>query len=68
MNAIELSVELVHKTASAVRIYDGSREEWLPMAIIKDEDGERFDFEEVEKGDTVVISIPEHWALEKGLI
>ena len=59
---IEIAVEIVYMTASAVRVYDGLQEVWLPLSVIKDYTGE------MSVGESITICLSEYWAEKKGLI
>lgn len=59
-NLIDLLVEEVHRTASAILVTDGGPEVWLPLSQIE--------VRETDKADIVEITLPEWLALDKGLI
>ncbi len=59
---VDLEVEYLHQTEGAILIKDADNEIWLPKSIVEaDTDGLR-------RGDTLTITLPERWAMDKGLI
>lgn len=59
---VEVEVEIVHRTAGAVLVNDGSREVWLPRDAIEE------DVDEFRPGETVTLTMSERLATEKGLL
>ena len=60
-NKLGYSVEIIHITEKALLVYNGSENrKWLPLSEVEVIDGD------IEKGETVVIQIPEWLAVEKG--
>jgi len=61
-NIIDIDVEVVHKTAMAVLVHTGDKENavWLPLSQI--------DVEYSRLGGISNVTLPEWLALEKGLI
>ena len=51
---IDIACEVRHETEKATLIFDGTKEVWLPKALVEIEDGEA--------------TMPEWLALDKGLI
>lgn len=56
---IDISCTLVHSTSKAWLINDGKREVWIPKSV-----GEM----EQQRDMTYVLTLPERWAFDKGLI
>ncbi len=63
---IELDVELISKTKLAIKIYDGAVEVWIPKSLIIEPSLD--DVNDLEKGDSFTLIIPEWIAKEKELI
>ena len=59
---IEVSGEILAKSAAAILINDGDRDAWLPISQIQNYD------ESWKKGETVDFEIPEWLATEKELV
>ena len=60
-NKLGYEVEIIHFTKEALFVYNGSEDKkWLPLSEIEVIDGE------VEKGEKVIIQMPEWLAVEKG--
>ena len=59
---IEVSGEILAKSAAAILINDGDRDAWLPISQIQNYD------ESWKKGETVDLEIPEWLATEKELV
>lgn len=61
-NVIDLTVELLHETAAAVRVTDSTPDKgvWLPKSQIE--------VEHSDKAGIVVVTLPEWLAVDKGLV
>jgi hypothetical protein len=58
---VELSLEVVRIVERSVLVSDGDVTEWLPLSQVE------FD-EDTPEGETIVFTIPEWLATEKGLV
>lgn len=63
--SIEITVEKIHETTGAIKIFDGKITVWIPKSQILREEIIPGTYEEIEAFE---IEIPEWLALEKGLI
>jgi len=59
---IDLEVEYVHSTAAAILVRDGDKEVWIPKSVVE------YDADLARVGKPITITLPERWALDKGLI
>jgi len=58
---VELELELLHQTDDAYLLSDGDTEAWVPRSLVSS-------LEEGDDEDTVIVTIPEWLAKEKGLV
>jgi hypothetical protein len=58
---VEIDVEIIKTTGSAVLVSDGDTEEWIPLSLIQN----KGDYE-YEEGTICTIEIPEWVAIDKG--
>lgn len=59
-DTVELELDLKHETEDAYLVSDGDEDVWLPKSLVRSVD-------ELE-GDTVLITIPEWLAKDRGLV
>lgn len=59
-NLTDITVERRHETASAILVHDGDVQVWLPKGQIE--------IEETGDGKTVIVTLPQWLAEEKGLV
>jgi hypothetical protein len=63
-NKIEICAEIKRETDMAYLVSDGDQDQWLPKSQVEmDSEGES-----VGPGDTVVFTMPEWLAIEKGFV
>jgi len=60
-NYVELDVELIAETERAIKVSDGTTEEWIPKSQLEDE------YETLQNG-LIRIIIPEWLAIDKGFV
>jgi hypothetical protein len=59
---IDLDVEFVHATLQAICVTDGGKDVWIPKSVVE------YDADKAQKGKVITITLPERWALDKGLL
>jgi hypothetical protein len=64
---VTIGVEFVRQTDMAVLVTDGDTEAWIPKRLIEDSGPDDEIWESMEAGDDMDITIPERFAIEKGL-
>jgi hypothetical protein len=72
---VEVSVDFITHTDMAVLVTDGGERDavWLPKSLISDVDytdtrPDAEDWDDLVRGDTITVTIPEWLALDRGLI
>ena len=63
---VEVDADIVRQTELAICIYDGSKTVWLPKSQLIDPAPDEIG--EYRDGDSLIITIPEWLAIEKGLV
>lgn len=58
---VEIDVEIIKTTGSAVLVSDGDTEEWIPFSLIQNKGNYEY-----EEGGIYLIEIPEWVAIDKG--
>jgi hypothetical protein len=61
---VDLTLDILHETADAYKVFDGNREAWIPKSVV-------VNLEEVDAATSrtdVEFILPERLAFEKGLI
>jgi len=66
MNFVEVEVELLGKSPTAIQVTDGKREVWIPNSQIH-ADSEIYNGAQCDLGDGGILIIPDWLAKEKGM-